>query len=134
MLSVVIPSYNDAKNITLAIASANQIKYVNEIIIVDDCSSDNTKSIIMDIKVNCKKIKYYRNSVNQGSGLTFLKGLEKIKNRYVIMLNSDDFFIPKAIEKLFEYTIQNDLDLGYGKMSIKKNSGIHKYVHPGYKK
>ena len=73
MLSVVIPSYNDAKNITLAIASANQIKYVNEIIIVDDCSSDNTKSIIMDIKVNCEKIKYYRNSVNQGSGLTFLK-------------------------------------------------------------
>ena len=54
MLSVVIPSYNDAKNITLAIASANQIKYVNEIIIVDDCSSDNTKSINMDIKVNCK--------------------------------------------------------------------------------
>ena len=134
MLSVVIPSYNDAKNITLAIASANQIKYVNEIIIVDDCSSDNTRSIIMDIKVNCKKIKYYRNSVNQGSGLTFLKGLEKIKNRYVIMLNSDDFFIPKAIEKLFEFTIKNNLDIGYGKMSIKKNNGIHKYVHPGYKK
>ena len=120
MLSVVIPSYNDAKNITLAIASANQIKYVNEIIIVDDCSTDNTELIIKDIEVNCKKIKYYRNSVNQGSGLTFLKGLEKIKNSYVIMLNSDDFFIPKAIEKLFEYTIKNNLDLGYGKMSIKK--------------
>ena len=133
MLSVVIPSYNDAKNITLAIASANQIKYVNEIIVVDDCSTDNTELIIKDIEVNCKKIKYYRNSVNQGSGLTFLKGLEKIKNSYVIMLNSDDFFIPKAIEKLFEFTIKNDLDLGYGKMSIKKNSGIHKYVHPGYK-
>ena len=133
MLSVVIPSYNDAKNITLAIASANQIKYVNEIIIVDDCSCDNTESIIKDIKVHCKKIKYYRNSVNQGSGLTFLKGLEKIKNSYVIMLNSDDFFIPKAIEKLFEFTIKNNLDLGYGKMSIKKNNGIHKYIHPGYK-
>ena len=74
MLSVVIPSYNDAKNITLAIASANQIKYVSEIIIVDDCSNDNTQLIIKDIKVNCKKIKYYRNSVNQGSGLTFVFG------------------------------------------------------------
>ena len=133
MLSVVIPTYNDAKHIALAIASANQIKYVNEIIIVDDCSTDNTELIIKDIRDNCRKIKYYRNSVNQGSGLTFLNGLEKVKNSYVIMLNSDDFFIPKAIEKLFEYTIKNDLDLGYGKMSIKKNSGIHKYVHPGYK-
>ena len=122
MLSVVIPSYNDAKNIPLAIASANQIKYVNEIIVVDDCSTDNTELIIKDIEANCKKIKYYRNSVNQGSGLSFLKGLENLKNSYVIMLNSDDFFIPKAIEKLFEYTIKNNLDLGYGKMSIKKNS------------
>ena len=121
MLSVVIPSYNDAKNIPLAIASANQIKYVNEIIVVDDCSTDNTELIIKEIEANCKKIKYYKNSVNLGSGLTFLKGLEKIKNSYVIMLNSDDFFIPKAIEKLFEYTIKNKLDLGYGKMGIKKN-------------
>ena len=133
MLSVVIPSYNDAKNIPLAIASADQIKYVNEIIIVDDCSTDRTELIIKEIAKNCKKIKYSKNLVNQGSGLSFLKGLENVKNTYVIMLNSDDFFIPKAIERLFEYTINNKLDLGYGKMGIKKNTGIHKYVHPGYK-
>ena len=56
MLSVVIPSYNDAKNIALAIASANQIKYVNEIIIVDDCSTDNTELIIKDIRIIVKKL------------------------------------------------------------------------------
>ena len=133
MLSVVIPSYNDAKNISLAIASADQIKYVNEIIVVDDCSTDNTKSLIKEISINCKKIKYFKNSVNKGSGLTFLKGLKNITNNYVIMLNSDDFFLPKAIEKLFEYTMNNRLDLGYGKMAIKKNTGIHQYSHPGYK-
>ena len=43
------------------------------------------------------------------------------------------FFIPTAIERLFEYTVNNELDLGYGKMGIKKNTGIHKYTHPGYK-
>ena len=98
MLSVVIPTYNDAKNIALAIASANQIKYVNEIIIVDDCSTDNTELIIKDIRDNCRKIKYYRNSVNQGSGLTFLNGLEIVKNSYVIMLNSDDFLYLKQLK------------------------------------
>jgi glycosyltransferase involved in cell wall biosynthesis len=133
MLSIVIPSYNDAKNISLAVASADQIKYVNEIIVVDDCSTDNTKSLIKEISTNCKKIKYFKNSINKGSGLTFLKGLEKITNNYVLMLNSDDFFLPRAIEKLFEYTTDNRLDLGYGKMAIKKNTGIHKYSHPGYK-
>ena len=134
MLSVVIPSYNDAKNISLAIASANQIKYVNEIIVVDDCSTDDTEWVIKEVSINCKKIKYYKNSVNQGSGLSFLKGLKNINNSYVIMLNSDDFFIPESVERLFEYTIKNNLDLGYGKMSIKKKTGIHKYMHPGYKK
>ena len=133
MLSIVIPSYNDAKNISLAIASADQIKYVNEIIVVDDCSTDNTKSLIKEITINYKKIKYFKNLVNKGSGLTFLEGLDKITNNFVLMLNSDDFFIPKAIEKLFEYTINNRLDLGYGKMAIKKNTGIHQYSHPGYK-
>ena len=75
MLSIVIPSYNDAKNISLAIASADQIKYVNEIIVVDDCSTDNTEVLIKEI-INCKKIKYFKNLVNKGSGLTFLKGLQ----------------------------------------------------------
>ena len=120
MLSIVIPSYNDAKNIPLAIASANQIKYVNEIIVVDDCSTDNTKYLVKGISADFKKVKYFRNSVNRGSGLSFLKGLEKIQNKYVLMLNSDDFFLPEAIERLFEYTINNRLDLGYGKMAIKK--------------
>ncbi len=134
MLSIVIPSYNDAKNIPIAIASANQIKYVNEIIVVDDCSTDNTEFLIKEIADNCKKIRYFKNSTNKGSGLSFLKGLTKLKNSYVLMLNSDDFFIPKAIEKLFEYTVNNKLDLGYGKMAIKKETGIHRYMHPGYKK
>ena len=38
----------------------------------------------------------------------------------MLIINSDDFFIPNSIEKLFEYTINNRLDLGYGKMAIKK--------------
>ena len=134
MLSIVIPSYNDAKNIPLAIASANQIKYVNEIIVVDDCSTDNTKCLVKGISADFKKVKYFKNSVNRGSGLSFLKGLEKIQNKYVLMLNSDDFFLPEAIERLFEYTINNRLDLGYGKMAIKKKTGIHRFTHPGYKK
>ena len=133
MLSIVIPSYNDAKNISLAIASATQIKYVNEIIVIDDCSTDNTECLVKEISADFRKVKYFKNSVNRGSGLSFLKGLEKIQNKYVLMLNSDDFFLPEAIERLFEYTINNRLDLGYGKMAIKKKTGIHRFTHPGYK-
>ena len=50
------------------------------------------------------------------------------------MLNSDDFLVPAEIDKLYYFTLKNKLDLGYGKMAIKKKKGIFKYNHPGYKK
>ena len=62
MLSVIIPSYNDEKALPLAIASANAVKNVNEIIIIDDFSKDNTELLVKNIKkkyqnLNISKIK-----------------------------------------------------------------------------
>ena len=102
MLSVIIPSYNDEKALPLAIASANAVKNVNEIIIIDDFSIDNTQFLIKNIKKKVPKIKYFKNKKNLGKGYSF--------------------------------TLKNKLDLGYGKMAIKKENGIFKYNHPGYKK
>ncbi len=46
MLSVLIPSYNDAKNLPIALASALAVKSVSEIIVIDDNSIDDTKELI----------------------------------------------------------------------------------------
>ena len=134
MLSVIIPSYNDEKALPLAIASANAVKNVNEIIIIDDFSIDNTQFLIKNIKKKVPKLKYFKNKKNLGTGYSFIKGLEKVKNSHVLMLNSDDFLVPPEIDKLYDFTLKNKLDLGYGKMAIKKENGIFKYNHPGYKK
>ena len=66
MLSIVIPSYNDAKNIPLAIASADQIKYVSEIIIVDDCSNDNSLEVINKSISDDKRFKLFSRKKNYG--------------------------------------------------------------------
>ena len=68
MLSVIIPSYNDEKALPLAIASANAVKNVNEIIIIDDFSKDNTELLVKNIKkkyqnLNISKIKKPRHRV-----------------------------------------------------------------------
>ena len=60
MLSVIIPSYNDEKALPLAIASANAVN-VNEIIIIDDFSIDNTQFLIKNIKKKVPKLKYFKN-------------------------------------------------------------------------
>ena len=59
MLSVIIPSYNDEKALPLAIASANAVKNVNEIIIIDDFSIDNTQFLIKNIKKKSTKTKIF---------------------------------------------------------------------------
>mgnify|MGYP001185596349 FL=1 len=134
MLSVLIPSYNDTKNLPIALASALAVKSVSEIIVIDDNSIDDTKELIQHVKIENNQIKYIKNKKNLGSGLSFIKALENSSNPYIIMLNSDDFFVPQAIDNLLEFLKNNKLDVAYGKMAIKKESGIHNFQHPGYKK
>lgn len=134
MLSVIIPTYNDAEKILVAVASAIQVKSVNEIIIIDDYSKDNTEELLKNVIKKNKKIKYFKNKKNIGSGLSFIKGIQKVNNNYLIMLNSDDFFIPEGIEKLLNFIRKFDLDVAYGKMAIKKNNEVFQFTHPGYKK
>ena len=111
------------KKISLALSSALEVQYVNEIIIVDDCSTDGTENLIKKLQYKFKKIKYFKNKENLGSGLSFIEGLKNSTNKYLVMLNSDDFY-PKEIEKLFKYQIKFNLDVAYGKMAIKKSSGV----------
>ena len=132
MLSVIIPTFNNEKVLPLSIASALAVEKVSEIIVVDDHSTDNTIDLLKKLSLNSKKLKFLRNKKNLGTGLTFINGLYEASNEYIIMLNSDDFFIPKGINNLLDYLISNALEVCYGKMGIKKINKIFKYSHPGY--
>ena len=77
MLSVIIPTYNDAEKILVAVASAIKVKSVNEIIIVDDYSKDNTQELLKNVIKKIKILKYFKNK-NIGSGLSFIKGIQKL--------------------------------------------------------
>ena len=133
MITIIIPTYNNDRFLPKAIASASMIKCVGEIIIVDDASTDKTKEVIKKIKKQNFQIKYFKNKKNIGTGRSFIKGIYKSNFDYILMLNSDDFFIPQNIDKLFTFQKKNLLDLAYGKMAIMKNDEIFKFKHIGYK-
>tara|TARA_B100000989_G_scaffold298653_1_gene288947 strand:+ start:2720 stop:3589 length:870 start_codon:yes stop_codon:yes gene_type:complete len=132
MLSIIIPTYNDQDYLPLAIASALQLDNLGEIIVIDDCSEDGTAGLINHLKKKSNIIKYYKNKQNIGVGFSFIKGIKKSQFPYILMCNSDDFFIPKKIDKLFYYLLTHNLDLVYGKMAIQKENQIFKFSHPGY--
>lgn len=107
-ISVIISTYNRRIYLEEAINSVLKQTYKDyEIIVVDDCSSDDTYEYIKKKYKKNKRIKVYKNEHNKGCGITRREALEKYATgEYIIFLDDDDKFIDKnyfkeAI-KLFE--------------------------------
>src|SRR5688572_27397135 len=98
-VSVIIPSYNSAAYMDEAIQSVLNQTFENfELIIVDDCSPDNTDSVVQKY-LGDKRVSYYKNSSNLGLGGNWNKALKYAKGDYIKFLCSDDKFHPQLLEK-----------------------------------
>jgi len=107
-VSIVIPAYNEKDNLPILINEinknlVNQIEY--EIIIVDDCSNDSTKSIILE--GNFKKCIYLRNEKNIGQSYSIIKGIKNSKFDIIITLDADLQNNPIDILKLYKIYISD---------------------------
>jgi glycosyltransferase involved in cell wall biosynthesis len=97
-VSVVIPTYNRAHLIKTAINSILMQTYRDfEIIIADDCSTDNTQQVIKDIKDD--RVKYLRLEKNSGSCAARNAGIRTAKTDWVAFLDSDDYWLETKLEK-----------------------------------
>lgn len=97
MISFVVTSYNYEKYILKTLESIKAQTYRNfEIIIVDDCSKDNSCKIIEDfISENQDlKITLIKQSSNQGQMASMIKGLESAQGQFVSFIDSDDILMP----------------------------------------
>jgi glycosyltransferase involved in cell wall biosynthesis len=99
LISVMMPTYNNAKYIKQAIESIYAQNYDNiEIIVVDDGSTDNTKEIVQQYK----DIKYF---YTEHKGIPFARNLvlEKSKGEYIAVLDSDDYWLPNKLNTQMQY-------------------------------
>ncbi len=103
-VSIMIPTYNQSKFISDAIESALAQDYPNlEIIVSDDCSTDNTFEIIKRYKDH--RLKYFRNERNIGKHNNYRQLLyEYATGQWCIMLDGDDYFVNRSF-------IKNAMDL-----------------------
>lgn len=103
-ISIIMPTYKRGEMITTAIDSILKQTYQNyEIVIVDDCSPDNTKEIISEHYGNCEKIKYICNTQNSGAGVSRKNGYLKSKGEFLVFMDDDDYLIDN---RFFEKAIQ----------------------------
>lgn len=93
-VSVIIPVFNAENYIALALESVIKQQYPNlEIIIVDDCSSDNTSIIVNQYQQLYSYIKYYRLDRNSGVSAARNEAIKHADGRYIAFLDSDDIWL-----------------------------------------
>ncbi len=130
LVSVITPVYNAEEVIGKTLESIFAQTYKNiEIVLVDDCSKDNSQQVIREYQKNHPEICYFRQPTNQGAGAARNKALELAKGQYVAFLDADDLWYPEKIEKqirllkekkgAFSYTAIEMID-AYGKVVKKK--------------
>lgn len=115
LVSIILPVYNGANNISSAIESIINQTYINwELIIVNDCSTDNTLEIINSYQMHDHRIRIFSNSVNLKLPRTLNKGFAYAKGEYLTWTSDDNIYKPNAIEYLVrELEKSTDIDMVY---------------------
>lgn len=106
LVSVVIPCYNDAQYIEQSVYSAlNQTYKHIEVIVVDDGSNTETKTILKKIEPNITKL---ITQENKGQSTARNVGIKEAKGEYILILDSDDFIEYSFCEKAVEIFVKNE--------------------------
>lgn len=122
LVSIIMPSFNTANYIKESIDSVLAQTYSNwELIIVDDCSTDNTEEVVAEYKD--ERIKFYKNPVNSGAALTRNYALREAKGKWVAFLDSDDLWEKDKLEKQIRFMTVNGYKASYTKYERMNQEG-----------
>jgi len=119
-LSVVIPAFNEVKTIHLILDKVRKVELLNdmkkEIIVVDDCSSDDTYRALESYisQNNIDDIQICRHEKNMGKGAALHTGISKAKGDYVIIQDADLEYDPQEYNLLLKPMINEVADVVYG--------------------
>lgn len=108
LISIITPSYNSSVFIKDTINSVISQTYENwEMIIVDDCSTDDSIFIIQELIKDEKRITLVELEKNIGAAMARNRALELAKGRYLAFLDSDDIWINTKLEKQLKFMQEN---------------------------
>lgn len=123
LVSIITPSYNTARFIGQTIESVQAQTYPNwEMIIVDDCSSDDTDAVVSRYLPD-KRIRYLKNDQNAGAAVSRNRALREAKGKWIAFLDSDDLWMPEKLGKQIHFMEQNGYHFTYTNYEEINESG-----------
>ena len=126
-LSIVIPAYNEAETIHLILDKISATQLENEIekevLIINDCSKDNTKEAIQNYISKNKKlnIQYFEHQVNKGKGAALHTGIKNATGEYLIIQDADLEYDPNEYNDLLKPVLLGFADVVYGSRFMGSN-------------
>lgn len=139
ILTVAVPTYNGSKTIRdMMDIMLPQITDEIEVIVSDNCSTDETPEIIKEYQKKYGFIRYIRNENNIGADGNFLQCLQKASGKFVMLISDDDIIVEGGLNKILVFLKSNpDISLAYlESVAFKdKYNGIsachgYKYLQP----
>lgn len=108
LVSIITPCYNCSKYIAQMMDSVLAQTYTNwELLITDDCSTDNSCEIVTDYSKKDSRIKLFRLEHNSGAGVARNNSIKEAQGRYIAFLDSDDMWKPEKLEKQLKFMQDN---------------------------
>lgn len=127
-LSIIIPAYNEGKTIHNILNKVKNVELINnlkkEIIIVNDCSTDETEEAIRNYSSQNTdlNIQYFKHNVNKGKGAALHTGIQKATGEYLIIQDADLEYDPQEYNLLLKPVMDGFADVVYGSRFMGGNA------------
>lgn len=135
-ISFIIPAFNCAETIGETIDSIYDGNFSDgdEVIIIDDASTDKTLQICKNLQNKYTNIEIVRHNINKGSAAAARNsGIDSSRNNYIFCIDSDNILEKKSVPELLNFLISNDADAAaFGELhyfNISKSDITHKWIY-----
>ncbi len=133
-LSIIIPAYNEEKTIAEVLNRISNLELYNnlssEILVVNDCSGDQTESVIQRFirENNTGKVRYFKQELNQGKGAAIHRGIREATGDLIIIQDADLELIPEEINFLLKESFEGPSRVVYGSRFLEDKHSKTNFV------